>query len=207
MYTVHFIGLWGKKGFLLPELELPEELLFLQTVLEMSVQLSTISSSSLHLVVTKEMILSSRQNEKLVINYSPSCCSKAFTYLWNTKKYMFNETRDISVFLHFKNFLDIIKEIHVNQSVQFNLILKRHVCFIWWTDWTFIHSKTLINTRDVTIHSTHDSIYDFDFTIWFDSWFYLNKMRFKTNYKLNVSFYYCLKKMLHVSLRNWNITL
>ncbi len=68
MYTVHFIGLWGKKGFLLPELELPEELLFLQTVLEMSVQLSTISSSSLHLVVTKEMILSSRQNEKLVIN-------------------------------------------------------------------------------------------------------------------------------------------
>lgn len=32
------------------ELELPEELLFLQTVLEMSVQLSTISSSSLHLL-------------------------------------------------------------------------------------------------------------------------------------------------------------
>ncbi len=84
-------------GFLVPELELPEELLFLQTVLEMSVQLSTISSSSLHLVVIKEMILSLHQNEKLVINYSPSCCSKAFTYLWNTKKYMFNETRDISV--------------------------------------------------------------------------------------------------------------
>ncbi len=51
--------------------------------------------------------------------------------------------------------------------------------------------------RDVTIHSTHDSI---QFTIFFTK-------RFKTNYKLNVSFYYCLDKMQHVSLWNWNITL
>ncbi len=41
------------------------------------------------------------------------------------------------------------------------------------------------------IHSTHDSIHDFDFAIQFDSRFYLNKIRFKT-------FYYCLDKM-HVS--------
>lgn len=61
-YKVNFIGLWVRKGFLLPELELPEELLFLQTVLEMSVQLFTASSSSLHLVVKKEMILSSPKN-------------------------------------------------------------------------------------------------------------------------------------------------
>ncbi len=38
--------------------------------------------------------------------------------------------------------------------------------------------------RDVTIHSTHDSIQDFDFMIRFTV--VINKMRFKTNYKLNV---------------------
>ncbi len=47
-------------------------------------------------------------------------------------------------------------------------------------------------TGDVMIHSTHDSIHGFDFTIRFDSQFYLNKIIIKTNYKLNVSFYYCL---------------
>ncbi len=38
--------------------------------------------------------------------------------------------------------------------------------------------------RDVTIHLTQDSIHNFDFTIRFDSQFYLNKMRFNTDYKL-----------------------
>ncbi len=52
--------------------------------------------------------------------------------------------------------------------------------------------------RDVTIQSTHDSI----LISRFDSRLYLNKMRFKTNYKLNVSFYYCLDKML-LSNVNW----
>ncbi len=41
-------------------------------------------------------------------------------------------------------------------------------------------------SRDVTIHSTHDSIHDL--------FYFFYKMRFKTNYKLNVSFYYCLDK-------------
>jgi len=43
-------------------MELPEELLFLQTVLEMCVQPFTVSSSSLHLGSTNEMILSSQKN-------------------------------------------------------------------------------------------------------------------------------------------------
>ncbi len=49
-----------------------------------------------------------------------------------------------------------------------------------------------LHCRDVMIHSTHDLIHDFDFTIRCDSQFYLNKIIIKTNYKLNVSFYYCL---------------
>lgn len=54
--------------------------------------------------------------------------------------------------------------------------------------------------RDITIHSTHD----FDFTMRFIIIIFFYKMRVKTNDKLNVSLYYCLYTMLHVSL--WNCT-
>lgn len=62
VYTAEIIGQQSEKGFLLPEMKLPEELLFLQTVLEMCVQPFTISSSSLHLGSTNEMILSPQKN-------------------------------------------------------------------------------------------------------------------------------------------------
>ncbi len=68
--------------------------------------------------------------------------------------------------------------VHTHTSTQTNA-LQVHVAFV-----------SYVVIRDLTIHSTHDSI---RFTILF------YKMRFKTNYKLNVT-YYCLDKMLHVSL-------
>ncbi len=56
-----------------------------------------------------------------------------------------------------------------------------------------------ILSRYITIKSTHDSNQDFFFA--------KRHYTFVRNYILNVSFYYCLDKMLHISLWNWNITI
>lgn len=68
------------------------------------------------------------------------------------------------------------------------------VCLSWRME-----KKTIINTRNMTIHSTHNAI---QFTIRFSQGFFFIKW-VKTNEK--VSSYYFSNKMLHISLWNRNI--